>query len=178
MAESGTHPGAALERLCHEAVRDLAEGLRGDLVTPDDDSYDDARRVWNGLVNDYPALIGRCAGAADVMTAVDFAREHDVATDSTAFPWRDYNYMLTVEANWEGTDSTTHIEWARETDAAFRERGATGAYAGFPGLGDDDENVARLAYGDNYERLAALKSEYDPTNLFTETTNVPPADGR
>ena len=474
MTDTTTHPGATLERLGPDAIRSLADGLRGDLVTPDDDSYDEARRVWNGLVNEYPALIARCAGVADVMTAVEFAREHDirlsiksgghhetgsaivqsglvidlgemnsvqvdpvertarvepgvsagdlhhetqqfglaaptgsaddigiggstlsgglgwlrrkhglgidalrsidvvtaegdlrrasrernedlfwglrgaggnfgvatafefdlypvgpevmalgvfypaeegrtvlrgfhefvtdapeelsalvlsghvpslpmippevqgreaiglmgcyagsidegeavvahlreladslvdlsgpmpflalhelgsamfpdgrnycwrsafveeltedlqeavleygerapselcsvsvwpidgrvqdVATDSTAFPWRDSNYMLTVEANWEGTDSTTYIEWARETDATFRELGATGAYAGFPGLDGGDEDLARMVYGENYERIAALKSEYDPSNLFRETSNVPPAD--
>ena len=86
-------------------------------------------------------------------------------------------YMLTVEANWEGPNATAHIDWARETDAAFRELGAEGAYAGFPGLGDTNKNIARLVYGDNYERIADLKSEYDPTNLFTETSNVPPAGG-
>jgi FAD/FMN-containing dehydrogenase len=101
----------------------------------------------------------------------------DVPAGSTAFPWRTHDYMLSVEANWEGPDATAHVEWARETDAAFRELGAEGAYAGFPGLGDTDEDVARLVYGDNYERIADLKSEYDPTNLFTETSNVPPAGG-
>jgi FAD/FMN-containing dehydrogenase len=33
-----------------------------------------------------------------------------------------------------------------------------------------------MVYGENYERIAALKSEYDPTNLFRETSNVPPTD--
>jgi FAD/FMN-containing dehydrogenase len=90
------------------------------------------------------------------------------AADATAFPWRDHDYMLTVEANWEGTDSAAHVEWARATDDAFRDRGADGAYAGFPGLGETDEDVPRMVYGDNYERIADLTAEYDPSNLFAK----------
>ena len=65
MMDSSTHLGATLERLGHEAIRNLIEGPRGDLVTSDN-----ARPVWNGLINAYPALIARCAGAADVMTVI------------------------------------------------------------------------------------------------------------
>jgi hypothetical protein len=53
----------------------LAEGFRGQLVRPGDPTYDEARRVWNGSIDRYPALIARCAGVADVIAAVRFARE-------------------------------------------------------------------------------------------------------
>lgn len=52
--------------------------LRGALLRPGDDAYDDARRVWNGLIDKHPALIARCTGTADVIACVDFAREHGV----------------------------------------------------------------------------------------------------
>ena len=58
------------------AVDDLKARLRGPLLRPADDGYDRARRVWNGMIDRRPALIARCAGAADVMAAVDFARTH------------------------------------------------------------------------------------------------------
>jgi FAD/FMN-containing dehydrogenase len=51
-------------------------GLRGSLLRPGDDGYDEARRLWNGMFDRRPALIARCAGAADVVSAVNFAREH------------------------------------------------------------------------------------------------------
>ena len=43
-----------------------------------DDAYEEARKVWNGLIDKHPALIARCAGAADVIAAVNFANEHDL----------------------------------------------------------------------------------------------------
>jgi FAD/FMN-containing dehydrogenase len=52
--------------------------LRGQAVLPDDDGYDDARAVWNGLHDRRPALIAQAAGVADVLTAVRFGREHDL----------------------------------------------------------------------------------------------------
>ena len=53
----------------------FAKGLRGHLLRSGDDGYDDARRVWNGMIDKRPALIVRAAGGADVVQAVNFARE-------------------------------------------------------------------------------------------------------
>ncbi len=58
------------------AVQSFAEGLRGRLLQAGDGGYDEARRVWNGMIDRRPALIARCAGPADVMAAVRFARDH------------------------------------------------------------------------------------------------------
>ena len=57
---------------------ELEQGLRGQLVRPEDDGYDEARAIWNGAHDRRPALIVRCAGVADVMRAVDFARSEDL----------------------------------------------------------------------------------------------------
>jgi len=56
----------------------LAERLRGSLIRPTDEAYEQARRVWNGMIDRRPALIARCRGAADVMHTVNFARENDL----------------------------------------------------------------------------------------------------
>jgi FAD/FMN-containing dehydrogenase len=53
----------------------LEEGFGGELVRPADPSYDEHRRIWNGSIDRRPALIARCAGVADVIAAVRFARE-------------------------------------------------------------------------------------------------------
>jgi FAD/FMN-containing dehydrogenase len=58
-----------------EALQQLAAGLRGQAIAADADGYDDARKIWNGTVDKRPALIVRCAGVADVIDAVNFARE-------------------------------------------------------------------------------------------------------
>jgi FAD/FMN-containing dehydrogenase len=60
------------------AVENFADSLRGRLVQPGDGGYDEARRVWNGMIDRRPALIARCAGPADVIAAVRFAREHSL----------------------------------------------------------------------------------------------------
>ena len=57
-------------------VQGFKTSLRGPLLRPGDAGYDDARKVWNGMIDRHPALIARCAGAADVITAVNFARTH------------------------------------------------------------------------------------------------------
>jgi FAD/FMN-containing dehydrogenase len=52
--------------------------LRGPVLGPGDAGYDGARRVWNGMIDRKPALVARCAGAADVMRAVEFARTREL----------------------------------------------------------------------------------------------------
>ena len=59
-----------------DAAEGLASILRGELVRSDDVSYEQHRKVWNGSIDRFPALIARCAGAADVIAAVRFARAH------------------------------------------------------------------------------------------------------
>ena len=61
-----------------ESIENLKRALRGDLITEEDADYETARRVWNGSINKYPALIVRCSGVADVITAVKFAKEHQL----------------------------------------------------------------------------------------------------
>jgi FAD/FMN-containing dehydrogenase len=56
-------------------VKAFQTRLRGKLLGPGDDGYDDARKVWNGMIDRSPPLIARCTGAADVIAAVTFARE-------------------------------------------------------------------------------------------------------
>jgi FAD/FMN-containing dehydrogenase len=58
------------------AIEQLKGRLRGELLCPGDDHYDSARTIHNGMIDRRPALIIRCAGVADVMTAVAFARSH------------------------------------------------------------------------------------------------------
>jgi FAD/FMN-containing dehydrogenase len=58
------------------AVQELRSRLHGDLVQPDDPSFEPARRVYNAMIDRHPALIVQCADVADVTSAVDFARHH------------------------------------------------------------------------------------------------------
>src|SRR5437763_1914662 len=68
--------GAKLPSL--ENVNKLKGALHGELLRPGDDEYESARRIHNGMIDRRPAMIVRCAGVADVMRAVSFAREHEM----------------------------------------------------------------------------------------------------
>lgn len=57
------------------SIRELQEHLRGQVFLPGDEGYDDARKVFNAMIDRRPALIVRCAGVADVIAAANFARE-------------------------------------------------------------------------------------------------------
>jgi FAD/FMN-containing dehydrogenase len=61
-------------------IKDLRSGLHGSLLLAQDAGYDSARRMWNRSFDRHPALIARCADAADVVRAVNFARAHDLRT--------------------------------------------------------------------------------------------------
>jgi FAD/FMN-containing dehydrogenase len=58
------------------AVDDLSSKLRGRLIREGEEGYEEARTVWNGMIDRRPALIARCAEAADVIEAVNFARDN------------------------------------------------------------------------------------------------------
>jgi FAD/FMN-containing dehydrogenase len=71
-------PEAKAEEPSESAIRSLEEHLRGDVVRPGDNEYDQARRVWNAVVDRRPTLIVRPRQVADVIEAVDFARTNDL----------------------------------------------------------------------------------------------------
>jgi FAD/FMN-containing dehydrogenase len=58
----------------NEVLEAFRASLRGPVMLPGDPGYDGARALWNGMIDRHPALIVRCAGTADVQTAVAFAR--------------------------------------------------------------------------------------------------------
>jgi FAD/FMN-containing dehydrogenase len=57
-------------------IESLRSSLRGELILLGDAVYDEARRVWNGMIDKRPALIVRCAGTEDVIASVNFARDN------------------------------------------------------------------------------------------------------
>src|SRR5262249_5554864 len=73
-----TTPHDAATALTATAITQFKSSLRGDLLCPGDDHYDSARAIHNAMIDRRPVLIVRCAGVADVINAVNFARSHDL----------------------------------------------------------------------------------------------------
>jgi FAD/FMN-containing dehydrogenase len=61
-----------------DVIEQFHKGLRGGHLLRDDDGYDAARKIYNAMIEHRPAIIARCAGAADVIAAVNFARNNGV----------------------------------------------------------------------------------------------------
>jgi FAD binding domain len=60
------------------AIGDFKASLQGALLRPAEAGYDDARKIWNAMIDKRPAMIACCRGAADVINAVNFARTHEI----------------------------------------------------------------------------------------------------
>ncbi len=73
MAIATSSPTATLSSA---AVEQFMASMRGDVIRPNDPGYDEARQVYNAMIDKRPALIARCTDAGDVITAIYFARDH------------------------------------------------------------------------------------------------------
>src|SRR5258705_3229508 len=67
-----------LAMLYEDSITELKQSLRGRLIQPGDADYDEARKVYNGMIHKKPRLITRCADVADVIRSVNFARDNDL----------------------------------------------------------------------------------------------------
>ncbi|HEU0114296.1 MAG TPA: BBE domain-containing protein, partial [Thermomicrobiales bacterium] len=100
-----------------------------------------------------------------------------VAPGAAAFPHRDYQFNMLIFTAWDDpADDMANIAWARGLWRALRPFLADGVYVNYlDDAGDDGMDPVRAAYGPDYDRLAALKRAYDPTNLFRMNQNITPA---
>ena len=64
--------------LAQKAIDDLRAQLRGELIQPEDAHYDEARKVYNAMIDKRPAFIAKCVDAADVISAVNFGRDNQL----------------------------------------------------------------------------------------------------
>ncbi|HEX5076296.1 MAG TPA: FAD-binding oxidoreductase [Gemmatimonadaceae bacterium] len=97
-----------------------------------------------------------------------------VGPQDTAFNHRDAPYSLLVLRMWsDPAESDANIDWARRCYRAAEPFLKLGAYVNY--LGDEGDLRVRAAYGANYDRLAAIKNKYDPTNSFHLNQNIRPA---
>ncbi len=97
-----------------------------------------------------------------------------VEEQATAAGNRNAEFVLNIQSSWlEPDESQRHMQWTREFWGAMRPFSTGGVYMNFLSMDEGEERV-RAAYGANYDRLAAIKNRYDPTNLFRVNQNIKP----
>jgi FAD/FMN-containing dehydrogenase len=111
--------------------------------------------------------------SAIVLFALDGALNR-LAPDHSPAGNRDAAAVLNITAAWEkAADDTANIEWARAAWREMRRFSTGGTYINFLTEEEGDERI-RAAYGTNHARLTALKSKWDPDNLFRINKNIAP----
>ena len=96
-----------------------------------------------------------------------------VGQSDTAFSHRDAQYDFIPASCWSSPEeSELNIQWTREIWESMKPFSTGGEYVN--NLGEEGEDRVRAAFGDNYDRLVALKNKYDPTNFFRLNANVKP----
>jgi FAD/FMN-containing dehydrogenase len=91
----------------------------------------------------------------------------------TAYSGRQLPYLINPEANWQDAkDDEANIGWVRDFLKALQPISGGIKYLNFAGFQEEGQEMMKSAFGDKYERLAALKKQYDPANLFRLNQNI------
>ncbi len=123
-------------------------------------------------------LAARAAGAPSPLSQVHLHHLQGavsrVGENETAVSYRNAPFALNIVSMWSDPgDNDRQIRWTREFADAMESFGE-GVYVNF--LGEEGQDRVRAAYGaEKYERLGAVKNQYDPTNFFRMNQNIRPA---
>ncbi len=152
-----------------------------------DPDYPDGRRYyWKSIyLNDLSdeavqILIDQAAKRPSTLTSLDvwglggaFAR---AKPGETAFVHRSSPYLIGIEANWDNpADDEANIAWARGVYKELERFSPGGVYLNFPGFQEEDADLLKKTYGENFARLQSIKRTYDPENFFRSNFNILPA---
>lgn len=98
-----------------------------------------------------------------------------IAPDATAFSHREANFNILTLSQWQhAAEDAQHVQWARDCGEAITPWASGALYMNALSEGEGAQAV-RESYGTNYARLAALKAQFDPNNLFRMNQNILPA---
>ena len=98
---------------------------------------------------------------------------HRVGNDGTAWAYRDANWAeVIVGVDPDLANNDRIIPWTKDYWEALHPHSAGGAYVNF--MMDEGQERVQATYGDNYDRLVAIKNKYDPANLFRVNQNIKP----
>ena len=152
----------------------------------DDDYPDGMRYYWKSLYIDglpdsaIERITSWAESAPSPLTTVDVwqlgGAITDVGIDESSFAGRHAPFLLGVEANWEDPAADdANVEWVRDCLDDMRQFSDGSVYLNFPGFLEDSDELMKTTFGSTYDRLVALKDEYDPENLFSLNQNITPS---
>jgi FAD/FMN-containing dehydrogenase len=147
----------------------LTPGMRNYWKSHDFVALDD------GLIE---VLVEHARAIPDPQTEIAFAQlggaVSRVPADATAYTHREAQFVLNVHGRWEDPAKDAEcVSWARRLFDAATPFATGGVYVNF--LTQDESVRVTAAYGTNYARLAAIKKQYDPDNVFRVNQNIRPA---
>jgi Berberine and berberine like len=134
------------------------------------------RNISDGAID---LMVERFATAPSPLSSTFFQQLGNAASrvdTATAFSHRGVLCESNCRATWlDPTEDCRNVEWARELTEAILPHSTGREYANHLGLeADEGSERIKAAYGANYERLVALKTKYDSTNLFRHNQNIKP----
>ena len=134
------------------------------------------RELTDGAIEAIVEFGGRITSPFSAIAIADCHGAYSrVDSRATAYAHRDAPFDLIILASWtDPAESDVHVGWTRELHRAVEPHLSHGAYVNDLDR-DEPEDRVRAAYGVNYERLAALKGRYDPSNFFRMNNNITPA---
>jgi FAD/FMN-containing dehydrogenase len=98
---------------------------------------------------------------------------HDMASDQTAFAYRDANFATVIAGMWpDPAQNAANTQWVRDYYDATAPLSEAGGYINF--MAEDDQSRIEANYKGNYQRLVQVKRKYDPDNLFHVNQNIKP----
>ena len=98
---------------------------------------------------------------------------HEVASDDTAFAYRDANFATVIAGMWpEASQDAASTRWVRDYYDATAPHSEPGGYINF--MAEDDQGRIKANYKGNYQRLVDTKRKYDPDNVFHVNQNIKP----
>ncbi|HET9950485.1 MAG TPA: FAD-binding oxidoreductase [Candidatus Eisenbacteria bacterium] len=135
----------------------------------------DFKALDDGLIDVLLTEAGRMPSAeCEIFVANLGGAVNRVPADATAYPHRDVEFIVNVHTRWrESIQDAECIGWTRRLFDAMAPFATGGVYVNFMPE-DESQRVAKGAYGPNYDRLAKLKTKYDPENLFRMNQNIGP----
>lgn len=133
--------------------------------------------LTDGVIDTLVEKFGEVTSPLSALVVEQFGGAcQDFSPDHSAFGHRHADYNIAIISRWDDdSDPDSHVSWARGVHDAIRPH-ASGVYVNYVGVGESEDRI-REAYGpETYDRLARLKSQYDPENVFQSNQNIKPAN--